>query len=64
MCYKILVFRGRKSGPSASRLHALRPEATPMDFVIRPQSKIDPDEIRARAKQQQMDERRMKVNVL
>ncbi|KAL2938933.1 Protein IWS1-like protein 1 [Bienertia sinuspersici] len=47
---------GRKSGPSASRLHASRPEATPMDFVIRPQSRIDPDEIRARAKQQQMDE--------
>lgn len=53
---------GRKSGPAASRLHASRPEATPMDFVIRPQSKIDPDEIRARAKQQQMDERRTKMN--
>ncbi|KAL2926415.1 Protein IWS1-like protein 1 [Bienertia sinuspersici] len=53
---------GRKSGPSASRLHASRPEATPMDFVIRPQSRIDPDEIRARAKQQQMDERRTKMN--
>lgn len=53
---------GRKAGPSASRQHASRPEATPMDFLIRPQSKIDPDEIRARAKQQQQDERRMKMN--
>lgn len=56
-----LVFRGRESGASASRLHASRPEATVMDFTIRPQSKIDPDEIRARAKQQHQDERRMKV---
>ncbi|XP_021724660.1 protein IWS1 homolog 1-like [Chenopodium quinoa] len=53
---------GRKAGPSASMLHASRPEATPMDFVIRPQSKIDPDEIRARAKQHQVDERRLKMN--
>uniref|UniRef100_A0A803LRT8 TFIIS N-terminal domain-containing protein n=1 Tax=Chenopodium quinoa TaxID=63459 RepID=A0A803LRT8_CHEQI len=52
----------RKAGPSASRLHASRPEATPMDFIIRPQSKIDPDEIRARAKQHQVDERRLKMN--
>lgn len=52
----------RKSSESASRLHASRPEATPMDFVVRPQSKIDPDEIRARAKQMQQDERRMKMN--
>jgi len=62
-CYlsNYLVFRERKSGESGSRLHASRPEATPMDFVVRPQSKIDPDEIRARAKQMQQDERRMKV---
>ncbi|KNA17452.1 hypothetical protein SOVF_079830 [Spinacia oleracea] len=53
---------GRKAGPSASRLHASRPEATPMDFLIRPQSKIDPDEIRARSRQHQVDERRMKMN--
>ncbi|XP_057526604.1 protein IWS1 homolog 1-like [Amaranthus tricolor] len=53
---------GRESGASASRLHASRPEATVMDFTIRPQSKIDPDEIRARAKQQHQDERRMKMN--
>lgn len=32
-----------------------------MDFVVRPQSKIDPDEIRARAKQAIQDQRRMKV---
>ncbi|CAL9028776.1 unnamed protein product [Prunus brigantina] len=54
--------RERKSGQSSSRQHASRPEATPMDFVVRPQSKIDPDEIRARAKQAIQDQRRMKMN--
>lgn len=54
--------RGRKSGQSSSRQHAARPEATPLDFVVRPQSKIDPDEIRARAKQAVQDQRRMKVS--
>ncbi|KAG4206243.1 hypothetical protein ERO13_A03G000029v2 [Gossypium hirsutum] len=48
---------------SSSRLqHASRPDATPMDFVVRPQSKIDPDEIRARAKQVVQDQRRLKMN--
>ncbi|KAH1088979.1 hypothetical protein J1N35_016236 [Gossypium stocksii] len=47
---------------SSSRLHASRPDATPMDFVVRPQSKIDPDEIRARAKQVVQDQRRLKVS--
>nr|ABR16991.1 unknown [Picea sitchensis] len=40
----------------------VRPEAIAMDFVVRPQSKIDPDEVRARAKQLKQDERRMKMN--
>ncbi|KAL9244251.1 hypothetical protein vseg_018048 [Gypsophila vaccaria] len=53
---------GRKAGPSGDRQHASRPEATPMDFLIRPQSKVDPDEIRARSKQGPQDERRMKMN--
>ncbi|KAK2631703.1 hypothetical protein EUGRSUZ_L02550 [Eucalyptus grandis] len=58
------VKKERKSGQSSSRLHASRPEATPLDFVVRPQSKIDPDEIRARAKQamQDQDQRRLKMN--
>ncbi|XAR70680.1 hypothetical protein NMG60_11027617 [Bertholletia excelsa] len=51
----------QKSGPSSSRQHASRPEAMPLDFVIRPQSKIDPDEIRARAKQVVQDQRRLKM---
>ncbi|GAB2274867.1 Transcription factor iws1 [Dionaea muscipula] len=34
----------------------------PMDFVIRPQSKIDPDEVRARAKQTVQDQRRIQMN--
>lgn len=53
--------RERKSSQSSSRLHASIPEATPLDFVVRPQSKIDPDLIRARAKQAVQDQRRIKV---
>ena len=57
-----ITCRERKSGQSSSRLHATRPEATPLDFLVRPQSKIDPDEIRARAKQVVQDQRRLKVS--
>ncbi|KAM7278453.1 hypothetical protein ACFE04_005587 [Oxalis oulophora] len=54
----------RKSGQSSStsRQPTTRPEAAPLDFLVRPQSKIDPDEVRARAKQVVQDERRMKMN--
>ncbi|XP_057466818.1 protein IWS1 homolog 1-like [Actinidia eriantha] len=48
----------RKSGQSSSMQHASRPEATPLDFLVRPQSKIDPDEVRARAKQVVQDQQR------
>ncbi|KAG5537917.1 hypothetical protein RHGRI_025117 [Rhododendron griersonianum] len=51
----------RKSWQSSSRQHASRPEAMPLDFLARPQSKIDPGEIRARAKQVIHDQRRLKV---
>ncbi|KAI3468585.1 hypothetical protein Pfo_025248 [Paulownia fortunei] len=54
--------QGPKSGQSSSRQHASRPEAMSMDFVVRPQSKVDPDEVRARAKQMVQDQRRMKMN--
>ncbi|XP_050376391.1 protein IWS1 homolog 1 [Argentina anserina] len=54
--------RERKSGQSSSRQLTSRPEATQMDFVVRPQSKIDPDEVRARGKQAMQDQRRMKMN--
>ncbi|XP_024028677.1 protein IWS1 homolog 1 [Morus notabilis] len=54
--------RERKSGQSSARQVTIRPEATPMDFVVRPQSKIDPDEIRARAKAAIQDQRRLKMN--
>ncbi|XP_052170147.1 protein IWS1 homolog 1-like [Diospyros lotus] len=53
--------QGRKSGQSSSRQHTTRPEAMPLDFLVRPQSKIDPDEIRARAKQVVQDQRRLKM---
>ncbi|XP_073284921.1 protein IWS1 homolog 1-like [Primulina huaijiensis] len=54
--------QGAKSGQSSSRQHASRPEAMSMDFVVRPQSKVDPDEVRARAKQMVQDQRRAKMN--
>ncbi|XP_074583003.1 protein IWS1 homolog 1-like [Curcuma longa] len=54
--------QGRKPGSSASRQHASRPEAMPLDFVVRPQSKIDPEEVRARAKQIVQDQRRINMN--
>ncbi|KAL0324170.1 UNVERIFIED_CONTAM: protein IWS11 [Sesamum calycinum] len=58
------VKKGSKSGQSSSRQHASRPEAMSMDFVVRPQSKVDPDEVRARAKQMVQDQRRAKVVAL
>ncbi|KAF2316317.1 hypothetical protein GH714_041658 [Hevea brasiliensis] len=56
------ISRERRSGQSSDRQHASRPEATPLDFVVRPQSKIDPEEIRNRAKQVVQDQRRLKMN--
>lgn len=53
--------QGKKSRQAASRQHASRPEALPLDFVVRPQSKIDPEEIRARAKQVVQNQRRQKM---
>ncbi|XLR44466.1 hypothetical protein S83_029126 [Arachis hypogaea] len=41
-----LEFPQPRSGQSSSRQHASRPKATLLDFVIRPQSKIDPEEVR------------------
>lgn len=56
------VCRGRKSGNLAARQHASRPEAMALDFVVRPQSKVDPEEVRARARQLVPDQRRLKVS--
>ncbi|KAK9154314.1 hypothetical protein Sjap_001794 [Stephania japonica] len=56
--------RGPKSVQPSVRQHASRPEASPMDYVVRPQSKIDPDEVRARAKQVVQDQRRLKNKVI
>ncbi|XP_054810503.1 protein IWS1 homolog 1 [Prosopis cineraria] len=57
-----LEFSQRKSGQSSTRQLTTRPEATPLDFVVRPPSKVDPEEIRARAKQAAQDQHRMKMN--
>ncbi|PHT58305.1 hypothetical protein CQW23_00668 [Capsicum baccatum] len=54
--------QGKKSGQSSSRQLTTRPEAMPMDFVVRPQSKIDPEEVRARANTMFLDQRRQKMN--
>ncbi|VFQ97917.1 unnamed protein product [Cuscuta campestris] len=55
--------QGVKSGQSSkSRQLTSRPEAMLMDFVVRPQSKVDPEEVRARAKQIVQDQRRLKMN--
>ncbi|KAJ0446146.1 putative transcription regulator IWS1 family [Helianthus annuus] len=52
-----------KSGNSTSTLRASRPGTMPLHFVVRPQSKIDPDEVKARAKQvMQEHQRRVKMN--
>jgi hypothetical protein len=56
-------FRERRSSQSSDRQHASRPDATPLDFVVRPQSRIDPEEVRARAKQVVQDQRRLKVGL-
>ncbi|MCD7464999.1 hypothetical protein HAX54_000351 [Datura stramonium] len=51
------IKKGQKSSQSSSRQLTTRPEAMSMDFVVRPQSKIDPEEIRARAKAMVLDQR-------
>ncbi|KAJ3693697.1 hypothetical protein LUZ60_009177 [Juncus effusus] len=53
--------QGRKAGAGTSK-YTTRPEALPLDFVVRPQSKVDPELIRARAKQNVQDPRRLKMN--
>ncbi|KAK1320326.1 hypothetical protein QJS10_CPA03g01586 [Acorus calamus] len=54
--------KGSKSDQLASRRHASRPETLAMDFAVRPQSKINPEEVRARAKRVVHDQRRLKMN--
>ncbi|KAI9401537.1 hypothetical protein POPTR_001G135900v4 [Populus trichocarpa] len=56
------ISRERRSSQSSDRQHASRPDATPLDFVVRPQSRIDPEEVRACAKQVVQDQRRLKMN--
>ncbi|CAM6095814.1 unnamed protein product [Calypogeia fissa] len=54
--------RELKPGDPGYRYHASRPQALPLDFVIRPASKVDGDSVRANAKQQRMEEKRSKMN--
>ncbi|KAI7995010.1 hypothetical protein LOK49_LG11G02037 [Camellia lanceoleosa] len=56
------VVLGRESHRrSSSMCLTLRPEAMPMDFLVRPQSKIDPDEVRPSAKQVVQDQHCLKM---
>ncbi|XVE57369.1 hypothetical protein DITRI_Ditri04bG0086000 [Diplodiscus trichospermus] len=57
--FKVRIFFKAACFEARSNIAASRPEATPMDFAVRPQSKIDPDEIRGRAKQVVQDQRRL-----
>lgn len=59
LCYP----REPRPGESGFRFHASRPEALALDFVVRPDSKIDPETVRARAKALQRDEKRQKVGL-
>lgn len=54
--------QGRKSGPSTSRQHASRPEAVSMDFMVRPQSNVDPEAVQAREKLMAQNQPRAKLN--
>jgi transcription factor SPN1 len=54
--------RELKRGDPGYRQHASRPEALALDFVRRPESKVDPNEFQNRARQQRQDEKRMKMN--
>ncbi|MFS8030366.1 putative transcription regulator IWS1 family [Helianthus anomalus] len=52
-----------KSVNSTSTLRASRLGTTPLHFMVRPQSKIDPDEVKARAKQVMQEyQRQLKMN--
>ncbi|CAL5355705.1 unnamed protein product [Camellia sinensis] len=50
-----------KSGQSSSMRLTLRPEVMPMDFLVRPQSEIDPDEVRACAEHVVQDQHCLKM---
>ncbi|CAL5429440.1 unnamed protein product [Camellia sinensis] len=50
-----------KSGQSSSMCLTIRPEVMPMDFLVRLQSKIDPDEVRPCAKQVVQDQHCLKM---
>ncbi|KAL1829900.1 protein IWS1 homolog 1 [Daucus carota subsp. sativus] len=53
--------RESKCGKWSSRQRTFRPEAMPLDFVVRPPSKIDPDLVRARAEHVVQDQCHLKM---
>ncbi|EYU23305.1 hypothetical protein MIMGU_mgv1a026347mg, partial [Erythranthe guttata] len=54
--------KSQDSGVSSSRPHASRPDPAALDYAVRPQSKIDPVEVRARVKNSGHNEHRAKLN--
>ncbi|THU51806.1 hypothetical protein C4D60_Mb06t34920 [Musa balbisiana] len=52
----------QRTGQAATRQHVSVPEALPLDFVVRPRSLVDPEEVRAQAKQVMHDQHRLKIN--
>lgn len=49
---------GRSS--AATQLHVSRPEAASFNFVVRPQSKINPEEVRAQHPKQVVQDKHQK----
>ncbi|KAL6132068.1 hypothetical protein ACLB2K_070439 [Fragaria x ananassa] len=52
----------RKRKSTSSSRQVIRPEASQMDFTVRPEPKIDPYEIRALNKEAKHDQRQMRMN--
>ncbi|KAJ8484790.1 hypothetical protein OPV22_017275 [Ensete ventricosum] len=53
----------RRSRQAETKQHASMPEALPLDFVVCPQSKVDPEKVRTQAKQVIYDQHQLKVNM-
>ncbi|KAL9177435.1 hypothetical protein ABFS82_01G057900 [Erythranthe guttata] len=62
MTYENESSQSQDSGVSSSRPHASRPDPAALDYAVRPQSKIDPVEVRARVKNSGHNEHRAKLN--
>ncbi|KAL7159873.1 hypothetical protein ABFS83_01G056400 [Erythranthe nasuta] len=62
MTYKTESSQSQNYAESSSRPHASRPDPAALDYAVRPRSKIDPVEIRAKVKNAGHNEHRAKLN--